>query len=155
MVKAIARAFRWREMLEEGTYPTIAEIAAAEKINATYVGRVLRLTLLAPDIVEMILNGRLPVRMRQIRTRTEPGESQSGLFCQAETNRIYYDGTLTYHSPDAADPSVTERVITINAGRRILGVRSYKYARATAESAIPGKRTEPHGQSLFQDAHSR
>ena len=52
MVKAIARAFRWREMLENGTHATIAEIAAAEKINESYVGRVLRLTLLAPDIVE-------------------------------------------------------------------------------------------------------
>jgi hypothetical protein len=58
MVKAIARAFRWREMLETGTYATIAEIANAEKINETYVGRVLRLTLLAPGIIEGILNGR-------------------------------------------------------------------------------------------------
>jgi hypothetical protein len=60
MVKAIARAFRWREMLENSTHATIAEIAAAEKINETYVGRVLRLTLLAPDIVEAILNGMQP-----------------------------------------------------------------------------------------------
>jgi hypothetical protein len=60
MVKAIARAFRWREMLENGTHATIAEIAASEKINASYVGRVLRLTLLAPDIVEGILGGRQP-----------------------------------------------------------------------------------------------
>jgi hypothetical protein len=51
-VKAIARAFRWRAMLENGTYATIAKIAAAEKINESYVGRVLRLTLLAPDIVD-------------------------------------------------------------------------------------------------------
>jgi hypothetical protein len=58
MVKAIARAFRWREMLENGTHATIAEIAASEKINESYVGRVLRLTLLAPDIVEGILAGR-------------------------------------------------------------------------------------------------
>jgi hypothetical protein len=58
MVKAVARAFRWREMLENGTHATIAEIAAAEKINEAYVGRVLRLTLLAPDIVEAILGGR-------------------------------------------------------------------------------------------------
>lgn len=58
MVKGIARAFRWREMLENGTHSTIAEIAAAEKINESYVGRVLRLTLLAPDIVEAILAGR-------------------------------------------------------------------------------------------------
>ena len=63
MVKAIARAFRWREMLENGTYATIAEIAAAEKINESYVGRVLRLTLLAPDIVEAILDGRQPAEM--------------------------------------------------------------------------------------------
>ena len=55
MVKAIARAFRWREMLEDGTHATIAEIAVAEKINGTYVGRVLRLTLLAPDIIDAIL----------------------------------------------------------------------------------------------------
>jgi hypothetical protein len=60
MIKAIARAFRWREMLEDGTHATIAEIAAAEKINESYVGRVLRLTLLAPDIVETILAGRQP-----------------------------------------------------------------------------------------------
>ena len=60
MVKVIARAFRWREMLENGTYATIREIAAAEKVNESYVGRVLRLTLLAPDMVEAILGGRQP-----------------------------------------------------------------------------------------------
>jgi hypothetical protein len=64
MVKAIARAFRWREMLENGTHATIAEVAAAEKINASYVGRVLRLTLLAPDIVEAILGGRQPADLQ-------------------------------------------------------------------------------------------
>lgn len=63
MVKAVARAFRWREMLENGTHATIAEIAAAEKINESYVGRVLRLTLLAPEIVEAILGGRQPADM--------------------------------------------------------------------------------------------
>ena len=64
MVKAIARAFRWREMLEDGTHATIAEIAASEKINKSYVGRVLRLTLLAPDIVEAILGGRQPAELQ-------------------------------------------------------------------------------------------
>lgn len=63
MVKAIARAFRWREMLENGTYATIAEVAAAEKINESYVGRILRLTLLAPDIVEAIRGGRQPTEV--------------------------------------------------------------------------------------------
>lgn len=64
MVKAIARAFRWREMLETGTHATIAEIAVAEKINESYVGRVLRLTLLAPEIVEAILRGRQPAKLQ-------------------------------------------------------------------------------------------
>ncbi len=64
MVKSIARAYRWREMLENGTHATIAEIAAAEEINETYVGRVLRLTLLAPDIVEAILGGRQPAGLQ-------------------------------------------------------------------------------------------
>ena len=45
-------------MLESGEYATIREIADVEKINETYVGRVLRLTLLAPNLVEEILGGR-------------------------------------------------------------------------------------------------
>ncbi len=61
IIKALARAFRWRKLLETGAFATVAEIAAAEKINAAYVGRVLRLTLLAPEIVEAILDGRQPV----------------------------------------------------------------------------------------------
>jgi len=60
LVKAIARAFRWRRMLETGRYATVKELAAAEKINASYVCRMLRLTLLTPDIVEAILDGRQP-----------------------------------------------------------------------------------------------
>ncbi|CAH0164334.1 hypothetical protein [Roseomonas sp. CECT 9278] len=59
LVKALARAFRWRRMLESGRFGTIDELAAAEKINSSYVSRLLRLTLLAPDIVEAIMNGRL------------------------------------------------------------------------------------------------
>ena len=63
LVKALARAFRWRRMLETGRYGTIDELAAAEKINSSYVSRLLRLTLLAPDIVEAILDGRQPEGM--------------------------------------------------------------------------------------------
>jgi hypothetical protein len=58
MIKALARAFRWRKLLETGVFATVEEIAATEKINASYVGRILRLTLLAPDLVEAILDGR-------------------------------------------------------------------------------------------------
>jgi hypothetical protein len=64
IVKAIARAFRWREMLANGEHLTIREIAAVEKINESYIGRVLRLTLLAPEVVEAILNGRQPTGLQ-------------------------------------------------------------------------------------------
>src|SRR5689334_5453817 len=57
LVKAIARAFRWQKMLETGRYATIKEIAKAERINPSYVSRILRLTLLAPATVEEILVG--------------------------------------------------------------------------------------------------
>lgn len=56
IVKAVARAFRWRKLIETGVCDTIQEIAAVEKINASYVGRILRLSLLAPDLVEAILD---------------------------------------------------------------------------------------------------
>ena len=58
LVKALARAFRWKRMLETGEFATIAELAEREGIASSYMTRVLRLTLLAPDIVQMILEGR-------------------------------------------------------------------------------------------------
>ena len=58
-------------MLESGEHATIREIAAAEKINETYVGRVLRLTLLAPDIIEAVLDGRQPVELQLDRLRRQ------------------------------------------------------------------------------------
>lgn len=58
MVKALSRAHRWRKMLDAGRYQTVRDIAQAENINPSYVARVLRLTLLAPRIVEAILDGR-------------------------------------------------------------------------------------------------
>ncbi len=63
LVKAVARAFRWRLMMETGRYATINELAAAEEINSSYVSRLLRLTLLAPGLVEAILDGRQPEGM--------------------------------------------------------------------------------------------
>ena len=56
-VKALARAFRWKRMLETGEFVTIAELAKREGIAKPYVSRLLRLTLFAPDIVEAILGG--------------------------------------------------------------------------------------------------
>lgn len=58
LVKALARAFRWKRMLESGEFASISELAEMEGIAFTYMARLLRLTLLAPDIVEAILDGR-------------------------------------------------------------------------------------------------
>ena len=57
LVKALARAFRWKRMLESGEFATIAELAEREGIAPSYMTRVLRLTLLAPDVIEAILDG--------------------------------------------------------------------------------------------------
>jgi ParB-like chromosome segregation protein Spo0J len=51
-------------MLEAGKFRSIAEIAEAEKIDRAYVSRLLRLTLLAPDIQEAILEGWQPKGMQ-------------------------------------------------------------------------------------------
>ena len=64
MVKAIARAHRWKRLLESGRFASVTELAEAEKINQSYLCRVLRLTLLAPDIVEAILDGRQPAKLQ-------------------------------------------------------------------------------------------
>jgi hypothetical protein len=58
LVKALARAFRWKRMLESGEFANITELAEREGLTLSYVTRVLRLTLLAPEIVEAILNGK-------------------------------------------------------------------------------------------------
>ena len=58
LVKAVVRAHRWRHMLENGEYTSSAELAKAEKVNDSYLSRILRLTLIAPDIIEAILAGR-------------------------------------------------------------------------------------------------
>ncbi len=63
LVKAMARAFRWKRMLESGEFATIAELAEREGIAPSYMTRVLRLTLLAPEVIERTLDGRQPEGM--------------------------------------------------------------------------------------------
>jgi hypothetical protein len=60
LVKAIARAHRWQRMLESGSYASIAELAVAERINPSYLARMVRLILLAPELVERIVGGQAP-----------------------------------------------------------------------------------------------
>lgn len=58
LVKALARAFRWKRMLESGEFATIAELAEREVIALSYVSRILQMTLLSPEIIEAILDGK-------------------------------------------------------------------------------------------------
>jgi hypothetical protein len=60
LVKALAQAFRYQRMLDQGRYASITEMAAAEKVERGYLGSLLRLTLLAPDLVDAILDRRRP-----------------------------------------------------------------------------------------------
>lgn len=60
LIRALVRGFRWRELLESGQAASVQELAAREKTDPSYLTRTLRLTLLAPDLVEAILDGRQP-----------------------------------------------------------------------------------------------
>ena len=64
IVKALGRAHRWKAMLECGEYASITDLARAEKINLSYLCRVLRLTLLAPDLAEALLDGKHACRLQ-------------------------------------------------------------------------------------------
>ena len=55
VIRALARAHRWQQLLETQAYASVTDLARAEKISETYLGRVLRLTLLAPKIIEALL----------------------------------------------------------------------------------------------------
>ena len=57
LIRALARAHRWKHLLEEGKYRSAGELAEAEGVTRSFVNRLLRLTLLAPDIIEAILDG--------------------------------------------------------------------------------------------------
>jgi hypothetical protein len=59
-IRALARAHRWKRLLDGGSYRSAGDLAEAEGVTRSFVNRLLRLTLLAPDIVEAILEGRHP-----------------------------------------------------------------------------------------------
>jgi hypothetical protein len=61
LVKAIARAHRYQRMLDQGLHGSLTELAAAEKMDRSFLGKLLSLTLLAPELVEAILEGRCDV----------------------------------------------------------------------------------------------
>lgn len=57
---AVARALRWQELLENGTYTSMSALAEKMGVDGRYAARILDLTLLAPDIVDALLNGTEP-----------------------------------------------------------------------------------------------
>ena len=83
LVKALARAFRWRKLLETGVYATVAEMADAEAINRSYVSRVLGLTLLAPALVERILDGQVGTEF----VMPHPLEPRSEIWTEQQHSR--------------------------------------------------------------------
>lgn len=72
IVKALVRAHRWRNMLEANLFASVRELAKAEKINESYLCRVLRLTLLSPALTEAILNGQQPEGLELARLLKSP-----------------------------------------------------------------------------------
>ena len=60
VVQSLARAFSWAELLERGDIKSVAELARSLYVDSSYISRTLKLTTLAPDIVEAILNGEEP-----------------------------------------------------------------------------------------------
>src|SRR5918993_4777638 len=89
LVKALARAWRWQKLLERGVHGSVTEIAEAEKISKSYVNRILRLALLAPDTVEEILGGWADQRMmleRLERPLPAGGEEQRAALREGQTD---------------------------------------------------------------------
>jgi hypothetical protein len=76
LLKALGRAFHWKRLLDDWTYASVSDIALAEKLDRTYVGDVLRLTLLAPEIVEAIVEGRQPMLHLSLPSLLKPWPSE-------------------------------------------------------------------------------
>ena len=73
MIKTLGKAFYWKRLIDEGAYPTTADLARALKLEPGWAAEVLRMTMLAPDIVEAIFEGRQPrhLNLHTLRGRQE------------------------------------------------------------------------------------
>jgi hypothetical protein len=83
VIQALARAFSWAEILETGQIKTISELARNLEVDSSYVARILKLTTLAPDIIEAIINGEEPDGLslaRLIKSFPEEWSEQRALF---------------------------------------------------------------------------
>jgi hypothetical protein len=101
LIRAVVRAHRWKRRLEQGKCRTVSELAEAEGLTRSFLNRLLRLTLLAPDIVEAILDGGQPKALQlEDLTRTLPapgtsrGSASSGDRWQFRTPRPRNCGSI-------------------------------------------------------------
>ena len=73
MIKTLGKAFYWKRLIDEDVYPTTTDLAHAMKVDPGWAAEVLRMTMLSPDIVEAILEGRQPrhLNLQTLRGRQE------------------------------------------------------------------------------------
>ncbi|MFN7167950.1 MAG: hypothetical protein ACK4NV_12930 [Pannonibacter sp.] len=98
LVKALARAFRWKRMLDAGDFATLTDLARHEGVTPSFVTRILRLTLLAPDLVEAILDGQQGPEVTLARLMQPfPVEwAEQGLACQKQQSGLVQTSALAY-----------------------------------------------------------
>ncbi len=74
MIRTLGKAFYWQKLLDEGKYDTIRDLSMSMKVEHGWVAEVLRMTTLAPDIIEAILDGQQPrhLNLQTLRGRHDP-----------------------------------------------------------------------------------
>ena len=108
LIRALARAHRWKRLIEDGIYRSAGEVAEAEKIDRSFVNRLLRLTLMAPDIQEAILDGRQtkPLQLEDLtRARCRAHGTSNSIAFSGDSRRegvICGPGGTPFPSLDAA-----------------------------------------------------
>ena len=102
LAKALARAWRWQRMLDDGVYASVSEIGEAENISKSYVSRILRLALLAPDIIEAILAGPAgpALMLGQLDGRCRR-DGRSSVRCSSRARCVCRDWHLAFASRSA------------------------------------------------------
>jgi hypothetical protein len=118
-MKALARAFRWRRMPEEGRYGSIRLLAAAEGVDRAYVGRGLNLTLQAPDMVEAILDGRQPEAIK-LPGLMEPFPVEWNIQRAAAAPRITPATAPPHRRNQPAEPSPSPNTSRVHASAEAL-----------------------------------
>ena len=86
LVRAMIRAYRWRDLLESGAAKSVESISRTEHVNASYLAKLLSLAYLAPDLTDEILSGTQPrqLMLKHIRELDIPldWQAQRRLFAQ-------------------------------------------------------------------------